>query len=167
MAASVRLDPLLAMEQAVARLEAGWFTPHGDDEHFDLHPLPCREFLAGMQECGEPASMVDLGCGVGTKLLLARMLGWDVTGVERHADYAAAARLLVPEAGVHVADAWDWPLEGFDVVYSYRLVVDLARQDELNRSIVSRMRPGALYFCAGSDPRSGVERVGEHVWRVT
>lgn len=158
-------DPTLALDQTLTRLEAGWFTPHGDDTGFDLHPLPMREFLAGMAACGEPGRFIDLGCGVGTKLLVAHLLGWAVVGVERHADYADAARRLVPEATVVTGDVLDVSLDGFDVVYSYRLMVDLDAQHELNRRIVARMRPGALFFCAGSDP-VGLEPVGLSVWRV-
>lgn len=161
----VRHDPALAVDQTVMRLEAGWFTPHGDDAGFDLHPLPMGEFLAGMAVCGEPGRFVDLGCGVGTKLAVAHFLGWQVSGVERHADYAAAARRLVPEADVVVGDAWDVELDGFDVVYSYRLCVALAAQQVLNAAIVARMRPGGLFFCAGSDP-VGLKPVGLGVWRV-
>lgn len=167
MAAKARHDALLALGHTIQRLEDGWYVPHGDDDHFDLHALPSLEFLRGMEELGEPTTFLDLGCGVGTKLLLAHWLGWEVTGVERHPDYADAARRLVPEADIHVGDAWTWQgLDHFDVVYSYRLVVDLERQHELNRSIIKRMRPGATYFCAGSDPDGGVQQLGECTWRV-
>lgn len=161
----VRHDAMLALDQAIMRLEAQLFTPHGDDEGFDLHPLPMAEFLRGMIACGEPGSFIDLGCGTGVKLLVAHYLGWRVTGVERHADYADAARRLVPEAEVHVADAREVDLYDYDVVYSYRLMVDLDHQHELNRSIIARMRPGALYFCAGSICDVG-EHVADQVWRA-
>lgn len=166
--APVRHDVILALDQTIMRLEAGWFTAHGDDTGFDLHPLPMAEFLAGMAACGEPGSFLDLGCGVGTKLLVAHMLGWQVTGVERHPDYAEAAMRLVPEAYVVVADVREQAdLTGYDVVFSYRLMVDVEAQHELNRLIVSRMRPGALFFCCGSDP-VGLEPVDAlaGVWRV-
>lgn len=163
----VRHDALLSLDQTIMRLEAGWFTPHGDDEGFDLHSLPMGEFLRGMAACGEPGSFIDLGCGVGTKLAVTHHLGWRVTGVERHPDYAAAARRLVPEAEIVTGDALDVDLSGYDVVYSYRLMVDLEAQHELNAAIVRRMRPGALYFCAGSDP-VGLQPVDvpANVWRV-
>jgi trans-aconitate methyltransferase len=164
--AKVRHDPLLAVDQTVQRLEAALFVPHGDDSGFDLHSLPLAEFLAGMAVAGEPGTFIDLGCGIGTKLAIAHWLGWDVTGVERHSDYAAVARKVVPEAKVYVGDAWTFEgLAAFDIVYSYRLMVDLARQDELNSSIVAQMRPGTLFFCAGSDPHGLIE-VGAGVWRV-
>lgn len=165
MVAPVWLDSALAVDQTVMRLESLLFTPHGDDDGFDLHSLPLREFLAGMAACAPPGSFLDLGCGIGTKLVLARMLGWDVTGVERHGDYAKVARRLVPEATITVGDAWTAELGSFDIVYSYRLMVDLDAQHALNRSIAHRMRPGALYFCPGSDP-AGLEPVGPSVWRV-
>lgn len=160
---------LLPFDQTIQRLEQGWFTPHGDDDHFDLHSLPLNEFIGGMDACGEPGTFLDMGCGVGTKLLLAYLRGWMVTGVERHTDYAEAARRLVPEAQVIVGDAWTFTgYDAFDVVYSYRLAYELERQHELNQLIVSRMRPGSLYFCAGSDPVAGVAPVSTDVgvWRV-
>lgn len=85
--------------------------------------------------------------------------------MERHADYAAVARRLVPEATVTFGHALSVDLTPFDVVFFYRLMVDLDAQHELNAAIVERMRPGALFFCAGSEPRGLVE-VGSSVWRV-
>lgn len=167
MTAPVRNDVLTALDQTMQRLETGWFTPHGNDEGFDFHSLPLREFLAGMAACGEPGSFIDVGCGIGTKLAIAHYLGWTVAGVERHADYADAARRLVPEARITTGDALDVDLTEFDVVYSYRLMVDLDQQHELNRAIVAKMRPGALFFSAGSNPM-GLEPVDfdAAVWRV-
>lgn len=166
----IRHDHLLALDQAIVRLETGWVDYHGDTEWFDAHPLPMPEFLRGMDVCGEPGRFIDLGCSMGTKMLVAYLLGWEVAGVEMYPDYAAAARRLVPEATIHTCDVRETPdLDTYDVVYSYRLCVDLDAQHELNRWIVDHMRPGALYFCAGSDPVGcSVEPVDEHagVWRV-
>lgn len=181
---STRHDPLLALDQAIVRLveqvgiEAGVLvtpSPPTDDARFYAHyPLPIPEFLAGMAVCdretpGTPRSFVDLGCGFGGKLVVAHYLGWDVAGVEIRPEYAAIAGRLAPEADIVVADVTTiisrFDLRAFDVVYSYRLMVDLEAQHELNAAVVARMRPGALYFCAGSDP-VGLVPVGDGVWRV-
>ena len=169
MGALVRHDPALAVDQALQRLESLLYEPHGDDTGFDLHSLPMHEFLMGMSVCGQPGRFMDLGCGIGTKMLVALMLGWEVEGVERHDDYAEVARRLLPDSFIDTWDIWrnGMPnLTSFDVVYSYRLMTDLDDQHELNRRIVKRMRPGALYFCAGSEPQ-GCDEVGHGVWRVS
>lgn len=160
-----RHSPLLALDQTIVRLESALFVPHGDDSGYDLHSLPMPEFLAGLDVCGTPGRFVDLGCGIGTKLLVAHLLGWDVAGVERQADYVATARRLVPEAEVVHGDVSTIDLRAFDVVYSYRLRVDLEEQRQLNAQIIGRMRSGALFFCAGSEPPEG-EYLGCSVWRV-
>lgn len=180
----VRHDLLLALDQTITRLveqvglEAGvpvTPAPPTDDATFYAHyPLPVPEFAAGMAACdavftGSPRSFVDLGCGFGGKLVIAHYLGWDATGVEINPEYVVVARRLAREAAIICADVTTFltafDLTAFDVVYSYRLCVDLDAQRELNALIASRMRPGALYFCAGSDP-VGLEPAGLGVWRV-
>lgn len=169
---TVRHDAFLALDQTIMRLEDRLVTGLGEvfsadpqGEFYAYHPLPMPEFLRGMAACGEPGSFLDLGCGIGTKMLVAYLLGWQVSGVEWNPAYATLARLLVPEAEVEVGDVRDADPRGFDVVYSYRLVVDLDAQQELNASIAGRMTRGSLFFCAGSDP-VGLEPVGSGVWRV-
>jgi len=167
----IRHDPLLALDQTVMRLEErlcaglGFSNAPQVDGWYAYHPLPLPEFLRGMEACGDPGLFMDLGCGIGTKMLVAHFLGWQVAGVEHNPAYAAIAEGLVPEATVTVGDARYGPLSAFDVVYSYRLMTDLDEQRRFNRSVVRRMRPGALFFCAGSDPE-GLEEVGSGVWGV-
>lgn len=137
------------------------------DGFFGNHPLPLSEFLRNMDFIGEPCkSFLDIGSGAGTKLLLARYLGWsEVAGVERDPQLSEFSRRLVPEAMIIDGDAFDVEWGDFDVVYSYRLCQDLKRQDELAAHIYEMAEPGTLIVYPGAEFPFG-EYLGESVWRV-
>ncbi len=91
---------------------------------------------------------LDVGCGIGTKLLLARFLGWgDVTGIELRPEYGEVARRLCPEADVFVADAFEWDGYGeFDVVFMYRPCIPDDLERHLEDRVLSLMKPNAHAF---------------------
>jgi SAM-dependent methyltransferase len=162
-----------AVEEALRRLEAAWLpAPPGEAVHFGYVPLSLAEFLSGLEICRRHAPgrrFLDLGCGIGRAMLLASGLGWDVTGIEHYAPYAASARSLVPEATVLECEAEQFGgYDRFDVVYSFRLCVDDRDQLALEQRIVSRMHPGAVIFLGHRtlpEPVGG-ESLGENCWRV-
>ena len=142
-----------ALYQATKRLENAWMPPVPDaTEFFAYDPLPWALFLPLIEQA---ASLVpgrrflDVGCGIGTKLLFMHYLGWKVAGIERHPPYAHAARSLVPEAHVQTVDVFDLGEFDADVVYSYRLGVTEALQAEVEAHITARMRPGTVLLLPG------------------
>lgn len=182
---AVHLDPMQAMGEVVDRLQSRWVPEiEESEEYFDWEPLSEWEFFAGLgvvhkhvvetQHCWPEMRFMDVGCGIGTKLLLARWSGYaEIVGLERRPEFADVARVLAPEAKVVVADAFDYTYGGFDVVYSFRLCRDLERQHELTRHIVASMSKGAYLFLAGSTVEDAnirsrrVEHIDDQVWRVT
>ncbi|MBB6564566.1 class I SAM-dependent methyltransferase [Kribbella sandramycini] len=68
------------------------------------------------------ASVIDLGCGIGGDLISAARAGLRVTGVERDAETAAAARANLAALGlsgeVVVGDAESTDLAAYDVVFA-------------------------------------------------
>lgn len=92
---------------------------------------------------GHPATpaFLDVGCGPGTKMLLARqMFGLSVAGIDIAPEFIAEARYW--ELDAEVADAFDYKsYDQFDIVLVNR---PSGRQDELEHVIADRMRPGGI-----------------------
>ena len=109
---------------------------------------------------------LDVGSGLGTKLHLARILGFDAHGLELRGHYADASRELFSDCPVTVGDASAFSdYDAFDVVYCYRPCVDPDEQTRLNRLISERMATGALFFSAGGPWPDWLDHVGGQVWR--
>jgi SAM-dependent methyltransferase len=122
---------------------AGWF------------PYPPADFIAMLAEAMPAAQgprFLDVGCGPGTKLRLARaMFSLDVAGLEIAPEMAAAAR----EAGLKVAenDARSWMGYGAaDIIFMNRPVVPLGN---LERHIMRLMKPGAILMSVNGTTSPG------------
>lgn len=118
-------------------------------------PYPLPRFAMFLQEamaalpswaCYDPFGlpkqprMLDVGCGPGTKLQLARALyGLDCTGIDLVPEYVAETRQAGIEA--HVADAFNYGYSAYSLVLVNR---PSSRQDELEALICERMAPGAV-----------------------
>lgn len=173
------LDPWLATEKVLHHLAEVQGVPGPKEErYYAWHPLPLQEWYAGMtlaqkylidrNRCwtGEE-SFLDVGSGYGIKLALAEALGWRPFGIERYQPYASVSTRLFPNIDVQVVNAFEYEsYDKFDLVYSYRLCIDLDDQRQLTSHIVSRMKPGALFFFAGGPDPVGLTRVGDSVWAV-
>lgn len=170
----MRADELAWLDETLARLERPWIPERRmppDNRRFPYIAYSPAGFVATMaplyaQGC---RSFLDVGCGIGIKLLLARMLGFEtVVGVEIDDGYAAIAASLVPEALLVVEDAFDFGrYDEFDVIYSFHPCVDVREQQRLERVIAERARAGAvLYLPSGRSEGLG-ERLGVELWRVT
>ena len=96
------------------------------------------------------ASLLDVGCGVGTITvdLAARLAPGRVVGVDAGADVLEGARDLAARAGVDVefsvADAYDLPFAdgSFDVVHAHQVLQHLADPVEALREMRRVCRPG-------------------------
>jgi trans-aconitate methyltransferase len=87
---------------------------------------------------------LDVGCGLGTKMMLAEELfGLDVHGIERSPELAKAARehwLTVDEA-----DALTWDGYGdIDIIFLNRPFSDQALEAQLEDRVWQEMKPGAV-----------------------
>jgi SAM-dependent methyltransferase len=144
-----------AVQKLIERLELNWLPddlPDTDVFHSYI-PLPVSAFLQGY-EAIEPSvpgrRFLDVGCGIGTKLLLMHLLGWEVAGIELYEPYARAARELIPEASITVADVFDLltpaTFADADVVYMYRPCRFRDRELALERQVLGLLRPGAVLW---------------------
>lgn len=89
-------------------------------------------------------SFLEVGCGPGTKMMLARgLFGLDVTGFDRVPEYVTAAQ----QQGLNVADcdAFDFQAYGkFDIVFFNRPFRDRQTQRDLEKLVYSKIRRGAV-----------------------
>ncbi len=161
-----------ALATAIDRLEAAWLPAElsAHPEFHDYQSTPVDTFMQGLAVCREHAPggrWLEVGCGIGTKLILAHEMGFRVHGLDNRAQYIAAAKFLCPEATLEVADARYYDRYGaFDVVFCYRPLIKEEATVALERWIVSRMAAGALLYLPYRNIQSlGWHLVSEHVWR--
>jgi SAM-dependent methyltransferase len=142
--------------RTAARLEDAWrqkiALPEADRARYlPFMPFQLPAFDALLYEAMTEAPgdrFLDIGCGPGSKLLIAQEhYGLDAYGIDRVPEYVAAAR----EAGLKadVADALDWTGYGdFDLIWFYRPMADPALQAQLEWHVWNSMAPGAIVACA-------------------
>ena len=89
-----------------------------------LEPANCREYVAVHHHLGltEGVRLLDVACGSGLALELARVCGAVVSGIDASPRLVAVARERSPEADIRVGDmnALPWEDESFDIVTSFR-----------------------------------------------
>lgn len=120
----------------------------GDQQMFTgWMPSDVAQFLVLLIEAIAEApgnSFLEVGCGPGTKMMLAQgLFGLDVTGFDRVPEYVVAAK----EQGLNVAecDAFDFQAYGkFDIVFFNRPFRDREVQRDLEKLVYSKVRRGAV-----------------------
>ena len=149
-AAEIR-DALLAADQ----LDQAWLrkVPEDDRRYAPWMPFNNDSFLglglAALRAApGDPPSFLEIGCGIGTKMMLARViLGLDTYGIERVTAMAVQAAQLGGD--VEVGDALGYGGYGkYDVVWFNRAFRDPVLQAQLEVQVWEDMRPGAVVMCA-------------------
>ena len=87
---------------------------------------------------------LDVGCGSGGALGVARALGWEVTGVE--VDEAAAEKARRFTAEIHVGDVLSAPFAGgrFDVVTAYHVLEHVPDPVAVLRRMLRWLAPDGL-----------------------
>jgi SAM-dependent methyltransferase len=87
-------------------------------------PGNCREYVAVHHRLGVDAGdrLLDMACGSGLAVELARLRGASVSGIDASARLVAVARDRNPEGDIRVGDmnALPWEAASFDVVTSFR-----------------------------------------------
>lgn len=122
-------------------------------------PLARGVFIEAVQ-CGLAAidkptvRFIDLGCGIGTNLLIAAALDSrvDPYGVEIVPEYCRVASILFGDRG-HITQAdirrWDHEFGGYDFVFANHPLVEYAETRAMEDRIQTRMRSGSVFLNVG------------------
>jgi SAM-dependent methyltransferase len=167
-----RLEELAALALDVQQTEYRYLL-HGDRHDPVTTPwMPYQpaDFISIIWECLPeltrfPAAFLDVGCGPGTKMQIARELfHLDVFGVEVDEDMAAEARSRFNGTRVVTGDAlkllpgYLLPFEMFDIIWLYRPFRDPVSEARLEQKVIGAMKPGAIL--AGSSWETDVSSLG-------
>jgi hypothetical protein len=106
-------------------------------------------------------TFVDVGSGIGSKLLLARqLLGYEsnICGIEITPEYIEVAKKLVPYANIVERNALliDYCL--FDIIYFYCPLRDEKKQKQLEKRIVETAKVGAYIM-------ANLKQSGDELWK--
>ncbi len=135
----------------VRQIERAWQQKNidiGNAKMFDgWMPSDVAQFLVLLIESIVEApgrGFLEIGCGPGTKMMLARdLFGLDVTGFDRVPEFVDAARGHGLNAGV--CDAFDFQAYAkFDIVFLNQPFRDPGTERELERLVFRKIRRGAV-----------------------
>jgi trans-aconitate methyltransferase len=151
---SKRYEDIAGTIRSVDRLEREWMGKVPDAStplNTPWMPFPRHDFVAMLTDAvaeAEGGRLLDVGCGPGTKMMLASAIfDLDAHGVERVPEYVAAARKM--GLLVHEADAAEWKGYGeYDIVWFNRPFRDREAQRALEFRVWDELRPGAVVMCA-------------------
>jgi SAM-dependent methyltransferase len=105
-------------------------------------PTPAQALQGLPETVGQPAQVLDAGCGLGHGLraLRAVLPGARLQGVEWSPLLALGARVMVPSARVRLGDMWAGSWAPFDMVYIFQRPESMARAWAKARA---ELKPGA------------------------
>ena len=138
-----------AVIRQVQETEHRWFA-QGDPKSPVLPWMPFQpaDFLSFVFECVPELGgreFLDVGCGPGTKMLLAKhFFGLEPCGIEISETMSVAAE---EHGAVRTGDALLAPegvYENFDLIWLYRPFRDPELEDQLEKRIMGEMKPGAI-----------------------
>ena len=140
----------------MARTEREWLgSGPGTEQFLPWMPLSVPRFVMLLTDAvavSRGTSFLDVGCGPGTKVLLAEKLyGLDGHGIDRVPDYVQAARDLGVSA--EQADAITWCDYGrYDILYLNKPCHG-PLEALLERRVMGLMKPGAVLIMANAADR--------------
>jgi hypothetical protein len=142
------------------QLEIDWQlrNAEGDqsEEFWGWSPLDFQTFnqmlALAARRVPQGSHFLELGSGIGTKLILAKEgYGLRVSGIELRDDYASVARVLglsYPEIRIGDLRTIDIAWEAYDIVYNSRPFRGEAEEERWEQRIIDSIRPGAIYIAA-------------------
>lgn len=144
-----RLNLPVAIQPAVARRGRRMALPFGWEE------------LAAMS----PGHLMDVGCGSGATVALARQLGWDAQGVEMDSaavEAAGRAGLEVHEGGYELLREH---AQAFDCITCSHVIEHVYDPVDMVRAIHAALKPGGRLLLATPNVKSDVHQYFGRFWR--
>jgi SAM-dependent methyltransferase len=143
-------------------------------DNYAFVPFPSGAFVDLLTEAfvilGSDTSkkFLDIGCGIGTKVILACSL-FDSYGIEYDESYCEKAKLLgINRVGLVDAMLFD-RYDQFDLLYYYRPIHDSAKYREFESKVHAEMKPGSLVAPMHSeydwDNCGDMERLSKFLYR--
>jgi 2-polyprenyl-3-methyl-5-hydroxy-6-metoxy-1,4-benzoquinol methylase len=137
------------------------------NEYFQHHDIDLKgEFAESMlskaeQLVGKRGRILDVGCGRGELLKIAREQGWDAVGIEPSSTFAEFARKY---SGAKVlnqpVESCDLEPQSFDVVILSAVLEHLYRPNETLQALARALRPGGALFVDVPNERGLYFRMG-------
>lgn len=142
-------EEFIKLEGELSALEKEWYERaiQVAPEFYPWVPYPLLKFarlLAIAMEVN-PGPMVELGAGIGTKVLMARAMGVETLGVENNEIYLKEAARL--GASVVEGDIRDFDVAPYGIVYTYHPLFPEAHEAGFEGYIQGSMSVGSVFIC--------------------
>lgn len=146
--------PRSLLEQAY---DEAYYRPWEDQVH--LRETIWRKRMDRVAALGPPGRLLDVGCGTGTFLRLAKSQGWEVAGTELSHAGAEAAR--AQGLRVHEGEIWEagFPAACFDVVTCWHVIEHASDPRRVAEEMHRVLRPGGWLVLA-------TPNLGDHIFRA-
>ena len=136
------------------------------------HEVERRTFLSRLESIesrlGRKGCLLDVGCGLGEFLAVARDHGWQVEGIEP-SEYAAQYVRRTHQISVHsgTLDTYLGPPESFDVITLYDVIEHVSYPLDLLLAVHRMLKPGGLAHLVTPDFHSLSARLlGKHWYHL-
>ena len=100
---------------------------------------------------------IDVGCGIGDKVMLAQFLGFDAYGIEINSHTLGLAQYflhkVVPYTHLILGNAFDIDYSQYSFIYMYVPIYDVKKMAELYRLIKKRAKGKTVIFDIARNPR--------------
>jgi SAM-dependent methyltransferase len=146
------------------------------DHHFDTYySLPAQVRLNWISSLRPSGSLLEVGCGAGQFLALARNRGYQVAGIEPNPESVRAARSLNIDVERALVEESALPPQRYDVVFHIDLLSHFTDPVRALRKMADLVRPDGLVcfevsvaaLRRGWYPFVGVPGYPQHLWHFT
>ncbi len=87
---------------------------------------------------------LEIGCGIGTKCEIARLIGMEATGIDILPEYIHIAQQIYPDCTFSQANAFEYDYSGFSAVYYHVPFFEDYLVEQLENRVLSQLPIGAV-----------------------
>lgn len=155
-------EEFIELETYLSSLEKEWYDRAIDvgSQAYPWIPYPLIKFARMLVVAVKvnPGPLIELGAGIGTKVLMARAMGIEAYGIENNPVYLAEAQRL--GANVSAGDIRDFDVKPYGIVYTYHPLYPEAAEAGYEGYLQGSMQVGSVFICPKVAHRPGSR------WRV-